>query len=196
MIRGTLKTIAIAVLLAGCATPYTSDGLIGGFSEKQLEPEVWRVTFAGNGYTTPETAQTYWLYRAANLTLDNGYDGFQILSNINLVRGYGSQHEPVMLAAGAAPIFIPMYTPDVPHPSLEADIRLLKLPFTPVPDKLFNAAVLKAQLDPIVNGPKCNMNNVCPHVHHYIYEPTNTMPTPSAPPASATPAPQAAPPMN
>lgn len=48
-------------LLTGCATPYGSAGILGGFSEKNLEGDIWRVSFSGNGYTTMETVQTYWL---------------------------------------------------------------------------------------------------------------------------------------
>lgn len=176
------------LLLSGCATPYGSEGLTGGFSQKELEPGIWRLTYNGNGFTTPETVQTYWLYRAASLTLEQGFDGFQILSNINLVQNRSIVHEPVKLAAGSVPIIVPMYMPNVPKPTLEGDIKLLKLPFDLVPGKVFNAAGLKGQLDPIVTGQKCDMGNVCAHVHHYVYDAPAPVSAPAVTPAATAPA--------
>jgi len=78
--------LATAVLLASCATPYAPEGLTGGFDTQELRADVLRVRFDGNGYTSKETAQTYWLYRAAELTLEKGYAGFEILSDMQFVK--------------------------------------------------------------------------------------------------------------
>jgi hypothetical protein len=65
-----------------------------------------------------------------------------------------------------------MYMPaGAPAPALEGDVRLLKRPFEPVAGRIFDAAKLKAALEPYVNGEKCSDGNVCPHVHRYLYEP-------------------------
>jgi hypothetical protein len=143
--------------------------LWGGYSSKELEPGIWRVSYGGNGYTTRETVQTYWLYRCSELALSNGFDGFEILSNIPLVERTMPAREVKIAASGSVPIFIPMSSPSVNFPVIEGDIRLLKLPFTPVPSKVFNAVELKSQLEPYVTGEKCNIGNVCPHAHHYLY---------------------------
>src|SRR6185295_14583278 len=45
-------------------------------------------------------------------------------------------------------------------------IRLLKAPFTPVPGKVFDAAALKAILEPLVTN-LCK-GTVCPHDHNYL----------------------------
>lgn len=73
-----------AALLSGCATPtpyhaasMTDPAHADGYHEVRLEPERWRVVFAGNSLTSRETVETYLLYRAAELTLDQGYDWFQ-----------------------------------------------------------------------------------------------------------------------
>jgi len=84
MSRSALFAVG-TLLLASCATPYSPTGLLGGFSVKELREDVYRVTFAGNGYTTNETAQAYWLYQCAELTLDKGYYGFEILSDMRFV---------------------------------------------------------------------------------------------------------------
>jgi len=67
------------LLLTSCATDYQSRGFAGGYSDTQLAPDVFKVTFRGNGYTDPERAQDFALLRAAELTLSNGYHYFGIL---------------------------------------------------------------------------------------------------------------------
>jgi hypothetical protein len=74
---------ALAMLTAGCqtATPYQPLGASrtsGGFSDQRLEPDRYRVGFAGNSMTSRETVETYLLYRAAELTVAQGYDWFEM----------------------------------------------------------------------------------------------------------------------
>jgi hypothetical protein len=76
---------AVAVSLASCSTPYADQGLLGGFDIKELRPDVSRVKFQGNGYTSRESIQVYWLYRCAELALEKGYAGFEILSDMQFV---------------------------------------------------------------------------------------------------------------
>lgn len=71
--------------LAGCVspTPYQpavrGSATSGGYSETRIEPDRWRVNFAGNSMTSRETVEGYLLFRAAELTLQNGYDWFSIV---------------------------------------------------------------------------------------------------------------------
>jgi hypothetical protein len=69
----------MSTVLIGCATGYTSSGFTGGYSDTQLAPDVFRVTFKGNGYTSAERVQDFALLRAADLALTNGYTHFGIL---------------------------------------------------------------------------------------------------------------------
>ena len=68
-------------MLAGCgtATPYqpATDGQ--GYAEQALERDRYRVTFVGNSLTSRETVENYLLYRAAEVTLEKGYDHFVIV---------------------------------------------------------------------------------------------------------------------
>lgn len=83
------KTFVLAVLaaatLSACATstPYQpvaqSGPTQGGYSELRLEPNRFRVNFQGNSLTSRETVEGYLLYRAAELTIQNGYDWFAIV---------------------------------------------------------------------------------------------------------------------
>lgn len=71
--------LLLPLLVSACATSYSSKGLTGGFSETQLAPNSWRVTFAGNGYTSRERAADFTLLRCAELALDNGFTHFVIV---------------------------------------------------------------------------------------------------------------------
>lgn len=72
---------AAAGVLAGCvtATPYQPaiDG--HGYSEQKLESNRYKVLFAGNSSTPRRTVENYLLYRAAEVTLQNGYDYFVLV---------------------------------------------------------------------------------------------------------------------
>ena len=51
----------------------------GGYSELRLEPNRFRVNFQGNTLTSRETVEGYLLFRASELTLQNGFDWFTIV---------------------------------------------------------------------------------------------------------------------
>ena len=152
----------VAFILVGCATTYTPRGGGGGYQERRINDNFYRLTFVGNGSTTQETVQTYWLYRAAELAIEKGYDGFEITSSIAFVAApLDSPYRRTQL------VFIPMALPKAP--SLEADILLLKLPFAPSPPKVFDAKALLSELHTHVKGErKCDSGNVCPHFKGYL----------------------------
>lgn len=71
-------------LLAACEampTPYEPASEEGGFglSEAQIDGETWRISFAGNEYTTREQVENSVLYRAAEIASGAGADGFLVL---------------------------------------------------------------------------------------------------------------------
>ncbi len=71
---------AAFIVLAACttATPYgPAEGARGyGFSEQQIEQGRFRITFRGNSSTSRETVENSLLFRAAELTIDEGFDYF------------------------------------------------------------------------------------------------------------------------
>lgn len=77
--------LALAAGLAACATPtpyqpnIPGQAASGGYSEMRIEENRWRVKFAGNSLTSRETVEGYLLYRAAELTLQHGYDWFRLV---------------------------------------------------------------------------------------------------------------------
>ena len=76
------STSMLACVLAGCATatPYQPMQNGAGYADQQLESNRYRVSFDGNSSTPKETVENYVLYRAAELTLDKGYDYFVLSS--------------------------------------------------------------------------------------------------------------------
>lgn len=72
-------------LLSGCATPYQSKGINGGFSETRISENIFQVNFAGNGSTGLERSSDFALLRCAELTLESGYRYFILLNNKNAV---------------------------------------------------------------------------------------------------------------
>jgi len=74
--------LGLAALLLGCATqtayrPAEKQGA-EGYTETRLADTRYRVVFTGNSLTRSETVQDYALLRAAELTLQQGYDWFRV----------------------------------------------------------------------------------------------------------------------
>jgi hypothetical protein len=80
-----LVAIALSAGLAACATPtpyqpnIKGQSMGGGYSEIRLEPNRYRVNFMGNSLTSRETVEGYLLFRAAELTVESGYDWFAVV---------------------------------------------------------------------------------------------------------------------
>lgn len=76
---------AAFVTLAGCAssTLYRPAAQPGdyGFAEQKIEDNRYRISFHGNSLTDRETVETYLLFRAAEVTLAEGYDHFVVVED-------------------------------------------------------------------------------------------------------------------
>jgi hypothetical protein len=68
------------VFVSGCATSYQSTSFTGGYSETQFAPDVFRVYFRGNGYTSGERAEDFAMLRAADLCLQHSFTCFALLN--------------------------------------------------------------------------------------------------------------------
>ena len=71
----------MAVALGGCSTTYQKSGFSGGFSETQIQPDVFTVRFKGNGYTGAERASDFCLLRCAELAIEHGYKNFAVVDS-------------------------------------------------------------------------------------------------------------------
>jgi hypothetical protein len=81
--RRGIFLLPLIALVAACATPTPyqplgarGTGASGGYSERQVEQNRFLVSFAGNELTSRERVETYLLYRAAELTVQQGFDWF------------------------------------------------------------------------------------------------------------------------
>ena len=112
---------AAAVTLVSCATPYQDYGVLGGLDAKELRPNVDRVSFQGNGLTTRESVQVYWLNRCAELAIEKGYAGFEVLSDMP-VRDAPSIARMTWMSGSAS--FVPSLRTRIPvSPDEVADCR-------------------------------------------------------------------------
>jgi hypothetical protein len=78
-----VAAIGLSLGLAACetATPYQplqrGSKVSGGYTDQKLDADHFQVTFAGNTDTSRATVESYLLYRAAELTVAQGYDWFE-----------------------------------------------------------------------------------------------------------------------
>lgn len=89
-IQRNLLGVALAAVLvstSGCvtSTPYQPLSAIspvsGGYTDQRIAEGRYRVTFAGNMLTTRDRVESYLLFRAAELTVEQGYDWFVVVDH-------------------------------------------------------------------------------------------------------------------
>lgn len=73
--------ICIAVALTTCATPYGKYGIAGGFTDSRIDDNTFSISVDTNGFTSQQTTSMQALYRAAELTSENGFDYFLVVSD-------------------------------------------------------------------------------------------------------------------
>ncbi len=74
--------LAALTLLGACATatPYqAATDNQRGYTNQQIESNRWQIGFSGNSLTNRQTVETYLLYRAAELTDQQGFDHFKVV---------------------------------------------------------------------------------------------------------------------
>jgi hypothetical protein len=85
-IAALVMALAGGVAVASCATPTPYQPAVGvgqyraGYSDQQIEGDRFQVSFSGNSLTSRETVERYLLYRAAELTVQRGFDNFILVS--------------------------------------------------------------------------------------------------------------------
>jgi len=73
--------LSFVLIVTSCATPYQAANFVGGFSETQLDIDLFTISFNGNGYTSSERASDFALLRCADLSLENNYLFFKIIDS-------------------------------------------------------------------------------------------------------------------
>lgn len=75
-----ISVLALAACATAVGTTYAPAGKGGyGYSDTRIEEGRYRITFAGDGATTPDAVEDYALLRAAELALAGGYDWFRVV---------------------------------------------------------------------------------------------------------------------
>lgn len=103
LLRFALAAAALGALAAcaGTPTPYAPAGSDGfGFREQRVESDRYIVTFSGNKSTSPDAVADLALRRAADLTLTQGYDWFEIVSRNDAVDQSGGRGTSVGVGVG------------------------------------------------------------------------------------------------
>ena len=112
--RFGLSALLAASLLAGCAASTVPDyrprlpGGTVGYSDLQLSPNLYRISFSGSTASTRDDVERYLLRRAAEVTLASGYTHF-VLSGRDTERDtsfYGNSY-----LYGPYPYYYPYYQP-------------------------------------------------------------------------------------
>jgi hypothetical protein len=90
--EGCLLTISALLCFCffGCATPYRPMKKGKGFTDFQIAPDQFVVTFQGNGQTDSQRVNDFALLRAAQVSLQHGFPYFAIadITNTSTVRPY------------------------------------------------------------------------------------------------------------
>ena len=80
-ISNIVVVLCSAALVAACATSYQTASFTGGFKDTRLAPDVFRVSFSGNAFTSSDKVQDFALLRAAELTLANDFKYFAVMDS-------------------------------------------------------------------------------------------------------------------
>ncbi len=97
-----LGLFAIIFSLGSCSTTYHSAGWLGkGYSEIVTSQDSYLVTFKGNGFTSDEKVMKCALRRAAELTIQNGYKYFAVVSSADRTRSIGYSNTQGNLSGSA-----------------------------------------------------------------------------------------------
>jgi len=141
--------ICILILLVGCATRYHAwDGKEGYFETEVDQRRHVTVTFMGNHKSAGNRMVIHALYRAAELTLEKGFDYFDILS----------------LTTGTIPDFIMnrdcsghMTFQDTPRPVAEVKIHLYRANQPEIPSQAFMASQFRQDYRKFLNNNSFNV---------------------------------------
>lgn len=146
-----LLVAAAAGLATACAssgsTPYQPAGISSdsGYAEQQLEHNKMRLTFNGNEMTDVSTVKKYVLYRAAEVTLQNGYDFF-------ILADRGVETESEFRSTGFRPRFGNEYEETSTHEAM-IDITMFSGRKPPVLPNAYDAREIKLNLGSSIERP-------------------------------------------
>lgn len=155
--------IAGALALAACTTPYQPRGSLGGFTDRKLGAGHYSVEFAGNANTSAALVADMYIYRCAELTVQDGYDLFRSAPPGTATANGFMQPMANEDAAGpaqptdfrsAGTTYVPVYVPSTPRTThrLVGDVHMARYADVPSNMRAWDARAVIKQLEPVVRG--------------------------------------------
>ncbi len=92
--------LAMFVLSAGCASGYRSgqSSMTGGYASEQEDFNLFSVRYAGNAFVSEQKASDLVLMRAAEVTLEHGFEYLAVIASQNEVNGLGKPSAELLVA--------------------------------------------------------------------------------------------------
>lgn len=103
MFGKSLLVLAVITLNA-CATAYQSGGLTGGYYETTGPGPLQKITFAGNGFISPQAVQQYALYRSAEVAKEKKKPYFLIYETLGAASVGKPSALPTVGSVGGKPV--------------------------------------------------------------------------------------------
>ncbi|MEK6624765.1 MAG: hypothetical protein AABY86_07345 [Bdellovibrionota bacterium] len=95
------KPLFLLFFLFGCgSTEYQPNGFKGGYEDAHIKDNLYFVEFKANAYTDHLTTERFFLRRAKEVCLENGYSDFQIKGEKDISSSQG-------VVAGGIVAFVP-----------------------------------------------------------------------------------------
>jgi hypothetical protein len=150
-------------LIAACSTPYQPFTLTGGYKDRQLAPGLYAVEFKGNGKTSSDLVLDMYLYRCAELTVQNHFDLF--VSRKPDASPETARADSLRLLADAEPgglrdfrsvgvSYMPITVPGqtITSYSISGHVRMGRYTDVPSTAEAWDARLVMKTLEPIVKG--------------------------------------------
>lgn len=99
--------VVMYLLISGCATPYGNESVVGGFSVFPEAADKFRISLRSNAFTSLSQAENIVLLKAAEVTLDAGYERFLVTSNNLTTKPVGQSlftQNPLMTGLLSVPV--------------------------------------------------------------------------------------------
>lgn len=159
--------IAGALALAACSTPYQPKGASGGFgfTDRKLAAGNYSVEFIGNGNTSAALVANMFMYRCAELTVQDGYDVFRSAEpGTPAANGFMQPMAADGRAGPAVPTdfrssgtsYVPVYVPSTPRTvvfhRMVGVVRMAHYAEVPSNVRAWDARAVMKRLEPVVRG--------------------------------------------
>lgn len=121
----------VALVLAGCATPYQSGtySFTGGFYQSPEVGHLEKIAFSGNGFISPQKIEQYTLYRCAEVAKSKNKSHFMLYGSLIEASVGKSADRPTVGSVGGKPTgfaFV-LFLDTVEPGSKETDVVLKEL---------------------------------------------------------------------